>query len=312
MIVDIHTRVWQSTEQLGNVAHELRRRRPEPWDRPDASAESHREAVDQVDAAIVLGLRIERMHAHIPGHFVADYVKGAGDRLLGFAGIDPAAGNPAKQVEEALDLGLVGVVVNPTAQGYHPAATAMMAVYEACAAKRVPVLVDNRGTLVREAMMEFAQPALFDEALREFDGLRLIFGSAGGAFVEQCLALMMKHEHVYADLADQLSRPWVLCDALLRAHQTGALDRLLFGSGFPYAMPQQAMVAMYSAAALTKGTQLPAVPREQVRSIVERDTLAILGLAEKLKVRRDPPPPRRYPESERPANGASQPEEQSA
>lgn len=307
MIVDVHTRVWQSTEQLGNVVHELRRRRPEPWDRPDASLDSHRDAADQVDAAFVLGMRYDNLAAAIPNHFLADYVKSAADRLLGFAGVDPSAPKPVKQLEEALDMGLVGVVINPAAQGFHPASTPAMALYEACAHKGAPIFIDNRGTLVRQSKLEFADPALFDEPLRQFDGLRVVFGSLGAPYVETTLALMMKHETVYADLADQLARPWRLFDAMLRAHQSGAINRLLFGSGFPYAEPRQAIVTLYSAGTVTKGTQLPTVPREQVRGIVERDTLSLLGLADRLKVRRD-----RSASGSRRRNGAPHTEEQSA
>jgi len=283
MIVDVHTRVWQSTEQLGQTVGEMRRRRPEPWDRPDAAIESHRHATETIDATIVHGLRIDRLASHIPAQVVSDYVKSEPDRLLGFGGIDPAAGHAIKQLDEILGLGLVGVTINPAAQGYHPADTRAMALYEACASRRVPIFIDQRGTLVDKAMMEFASPILFDEPLRQFEHLCLLFGSVASPFVEQCLAMMMKHETVFADLADQLARPWSLYDTLVRARQCGAVDRLMFASGFPFATPQQAMVTLYSVNALARGTQMPTIPREQLRSIVECDALQRLGLKDKLK-----------------------------
>ncbi len=286
MIVDVHTRVWQSAEQLGAVMLEVSRRRPEPWDRPDASLQSHRKAMDAVDAAIVHGLRIDRLKAHVPDHVVADYVKDHGERLLGFAGIDPAAGKAQRQLRTALDLGLVGATINPAAQGYHPCDTKAMELYEMCAAKGVPIFIDTRGGMTPQAKLEFAQPVLFDEVLRQFDKLTLVFASCAYPFVSQCLTLMMKHERVYANLADQLARPWGLYDALVRAYQLHATDRLLLGSGFPFNTPHQAMVTLYSAASLARGTQLPTVPRQQIRSIIERDALTCLNLAESLKVAR--------------------------
>ena len=40
------------------------------------------------------------------------------------------------------------------------------------------------------------------------------------------------------------------------------------------------LVSIYSINTFTQGTPLPSIPREQLRSIVERDALACLGIRE--------------------------------
>jgi hypothetical protein len=77
-------------------------------------------------------------------------------------------------------------------------------------------------------------------------------------------------------------RPWQLYNALLLAHQQGVMSQIVFGSGFPFCTPERAIVTLYSINTLIQGTHLPSVPREQLRSIVERDTLAVLGLRSRL------------------------------
>jgi len=63
------------------------------------------------------------------------------------------------------------------------------------------------------------------------------------------------------------------------AHQYGVIDKLLFGSDFPYTSAAECIEALYSTNQVAQGTNLPVVPREALRGIVERDALGLLGLA---------------------------------
>lgn len=290
MIVDLHTRLWNSIDQFGpSAAAQMRRRRAEPWDDHTAAPEEHAEAMDPVDRAVVLGFESQALGGKISHQQVADYVANQPAKLLGFAGIDPKAGDPVKSLDEALALGLVGVTVNPAAAGFHPTDTSAMQLFEACQHHKLPVLIESGSLIAREARMEFARPVLLDEVAREFPDLKLILGAFGDPWVDEGVALIAKHPTVYADLAGLTLRPWQLFSALLTAHHLGAMGQVFFGSNFPYTSPEQAIKTMYSVNTLTQGTQLPSVPREQLRSIVERDTVKVLGLE------RDKPTPTNPP-----------------
>ena len=280
MTTDLHTRLWTSTEQFGApVAEQMRRRRVDPWDDHTADFEDHQQAIAPVKTAVLLGFESKLLGGSIPHDQVADYVQRDPDKLLGFAGIDPKADRPTTaSLEEALSLGLVGVTVNPAAAGFHPTDTRAMALFEACQHHDVPVLIECGTVLAREARMEFARPVLLDEVIREFPELKLILGTFGDPWVEEGVALLAKHPNVYADLSGFTARPWQLFNALLTAHQLGTMDQVLFGSNFPFVTPEQAIKTIYSVNMLTQGTHLPSVPREQLRSVVERDTVSALGL----------------------------------
>ena len=288
MTIDLHTRLWTSTDQFGPpVAEQMRRRRVDPWDDHTADSDDHAEAMAPVSTAVLLGFESKLLGGSIPHEQIAGYVERAPDRLLGFAGIDPKGNeDPAESLERALSLGLVGVTVNPAAAGFHPTDTRAMALFDACQQHAVPVLIECGTVMAREARMEFARPALLDEVIREFPNLKIVLGTFGDPWVDEGVALLAKHPNVYADISGFTARPWQLFNALLTAHQLGTMNQVLFGSNFPFVTPEQAIKTIYSVNTLTQGTQLPSVPREQLRTVVERDTIEVLGLRRK---KADPP-----------------------
>lgn len=280
MTIDLHTRLWTSTEQFGaSVASQMRRRKIDAWEDHSADPDDHALAMKPVTAAVLLGFESKLLGGRISHEQVASYLQREPDRLYGFAGIDPKADlDPTRSLEQALELGLVGVTVNPAAAGFHPTDTRAMALFEACAHHKVPVLIECGTVMARDARMEFARPVLIDEVIREFPDLKIILGTFGDPWVEEGVALLAKHPNVYADISGFTARPWQLFNALLTAHQLGTMEQVLFGSNFPYVTPEQAIKTIYSVNTLTQGTQLPSVPREQLRTVVERDTIQVLGL----------------------------------
>lgn len=292
MTIDLHTRLWTSTEQFGTpVAAQLRRRKIDAWEDHSADPEDHELAMQPVAAAVLLGFESKLLGGSIPHKQIAGYIQRDPDRLFGFAGIDPKADtDPVTSLERAIALGLSGVTVNPAAAGFHPTDTRAMTLFDACQHHKMPVLIECGTVMAREARMEFARPSLFDEVIREFPDLKIVLGTFGDPWVEEGVALLAKHPNIYADISGFTARPWQLFNALLTAHQMGTMEQVLFGSNFPYVTPEQAIKTIYSVNTLTQGTQLPSVPREQLRSVVERDTIKVLGLKRDRTVKAAPTP----------------------
>lgn len=279
MIVDIHTHRWESADQLGSAAAErLRAMHAGPWKRLEADRKSHGDGIKAATYSIVHGFISDHLGARIDAEQIAGYVNENPGRVLGFAGIDPMADGYLEEFDKAVELGLVGVTISPAAQGFHPAHTRAMALYEKCQQLGMPVFIHPDTHLGPNTMLEFAQPYLFDEVARTFDKLPLVFAQVGHPWVDQTLTLIGKHPNVYADLSDIIERPWQLYNVLLLAYQQNMCHHLLLGSDFPFCTTEQAIMTIYSVNTLTHGTHLPTVPREQLRSIIERDTLACLGL----------------------------------
>lgn len=279
MIIDLHTRIWHGVDQLGpDAARRLRTAPTVRWGQLEAGPTAHDRAMHCVDAAVVIGFRSELLGAHVPNEYVADYVGRDPKRRIGVAGIDPMGDDPVGQVEAGLDLGLAGVALSPAEQGFHPAHSAAMPVYERCVEAGIPIFVTLDPPVTSAARLDFARPALWDEVARSFPTLPIVIGGLGHPWIDETLLLVAKHERVWSDLSGVVSRPWQLYGALVDASALGVLDKLLFGSGFPFELPAKAIESLYSVNAYGQGTPLPTVPRALLRGIVERDAIAALGL----------------------------------
>src|SRR3954465_12737527 len=143
MIVDFHTHVWQSPEQLGQLdlgeaQRTLRTRtarlaanaRPIWRSIPSADADHHYAQTSTVDKSIVLGFKSRYLQAEIPNQYVAEYVNRFPQKLIGFAGIDPTERTAANEVALAKqELHLRGITVSPPNQDFHPTDSRAMLVY---------------------------------------------------------------------------------------------------------------------------------------------------------------------------------------
>jgi len=271
MIVDCHTQVWDSNAWLGRTARDG----GEPL---EADTARHLAAVDPVDHAFVLGLKSRYLGAEIPNTFLATYVRRYASKMIGFAGIDPTDPGAADEVKVAQEeLQLKGVTIAPALQNFHPTDSRAMRLYELCVQRGLPVVIDQNHR-TPAAKLEFARPLLLDEVAREFPELRLVLTHVGYPWCEEALALLGKHRHVYASIAGLLRRPWLTYNTLLAACEYGVMDKLLFGSDFPYRSPAAGIEALYSVNQVSHGTNMSTIPREQLRGIVERDALKLLGI----------------------------------
>lgn len=292
MIVDCHTHVWQSPEQLGqlvlgDIGRLGRTARPARivgdsavWrSLPPADPDYHWANSGAVDKSIVLGFKSRYLQAEIPNRYVADYVNRYPQKLIGFAGIDPMEPSAIDELRVARhDLHLRGVTISPPNQDFHPSDTRAMRVYAVAEQLGMPMLIHPGGPLTEQSKMEFARPYLLDEVARTFPQLRIIISQFGQPWVDETVCLLGKHANVFADVSGLLKRPWQAYTALVSAYQYGVVDKLLFGSDFPYTSITDCIEALYSINQIAHGTNLPVVPREALRGIVERDTLSLLGL----------------------------------
>ena len=231
-----------------------------------------------VGAAAVLGFRSDRLGACIPNEYIAEFVAKDPRRRVGVAGIDPMAEDALDGVEQAANLGLAAVTVSPACQGFHPSHSVAMRIYERCAELGLPLLVTNDHPLSPSIVLEFGRPLLWDEVARSLSGWPIVITGLGYPWIDETLVLLAKHDNVYADVAGVASRPWQLYNVLLNALSFGVMDKILFGSGFPFESPAKAIETMYMVNSFSHGTQLPSIPRALIRRIVERNSLECLGI----------------------------------
>ncbi|MCG3179503.1 MAG: hypothetical protein BIFFINMI_01838 [Phycisphaerae bacterium] len=279
MIVDTLTHVWESPGQLGGCVLPQGPRDPRT-DKPiSADPVNHFECQGPVNVSMVLAFTSDLLEAHVPNRLVAEYVRSHPDRLIGIASIDPTRADALEELELAVStLGLKGVAVSPAGQGFHPMNTRAQEIYQRVVQLDLPLIIYQGPAPAPQARLEFAEPMLLDELLRDFPDLRVILGGLGSPWIHQTLTLMSKHPNLLANMRGIIRGPWQTYNALLTAQEFGVIDRLLFASDFPYTTPATCIEMLYSLHQIVKGTNLPAIPREMLRGIVERDTLRLLRL----------------------------------
>ncbi len=279
MIIDLETQVWTNPAQLGAESTDWRLREDvETWASIDASPAVHEAAMSCVDVAVVLGFRSVHLDAHITSESVAAFVGRQPNRRIGFAGIDPMCDGALDEVDKGLALGLCGVVIAPAAQNFHPTHSRAMRVYERCQSLGIPVLVRTQRRPTASTNMAYGRPLLFDEVARAFPNLKLVIGGLGYPWTDELFILVGKHRNVFTDLAGQVSRPWQLYHSLVGAFEHRVMEKILFASGFPFDTPERAISRIYSLNSYSHGTDLPSIPRQHLRGIVERDVFHCLGI----------------------------------
>ena len=238
----------------------------------------HLAAAETVDRCIVLATG-EGSNEGV-NKKLSEYVRKHKEKLIGFAVIDPTKDNiSVKNLTFITEkLGLKGAVLYCCLCGFHPAHSRAMQFYGAAEELSLPVFFHNGGTVGPAGVLEYAQPYLLDEVARTFPGLKMVIGAMGVPFAEQTLSMVAKHENVYADLTIKPSNVWQVYNIVMAAHEHGVMDKLLFGSGFPSGNAGQCIETLLGFNKLLADTNLPTVPRGNIRNIIERDTLGLLGI----------------------------------
>ena len=259
MIVDCHTHIH--------------------FEADDLEVSEHCAAAETVDTCIVLAT-CEGPSEQI-NKKLAQYINKHKGKMFGFAVVEPSKDkidiSHLKHIPEKL--GLKGIILYCSAFGVHPAHTRAMRLYESAQELGLPIFFHNTADAPgQRVILEYAQPYLLDEVAREFAALKIVIGNMGLPFVEQTLSMVSRHKNVYADLTIRPKNVWQTYNMVVAAHEQGVMDKLLFGSGFPSGNAGQCIETLLGFNMLLADTNLPTVPRGSIRNIIERDTLALLGI----------------------------------
>ncbi len=258
MIVDCHTHV--------------------NFDSDEFRFSEHLDAMTKVDACIVLGA------AGIPSKEgndkLGEYVENHKGKIYGFGTVNPLKDEVGLKALKGLveKRRLSGVVMYCPAWGIHPAHSRAMEFYESVQQMGIPIFFHGGGHMKPEAVLDYSQPILLDEIARTFPAMKIVIGTMGQPFVEQALELAAKHKNVYADLTVQPVRVWQVYNTVVSAHERGVMDKLVFGSGFPASKPEECIETLLGFNKLFADTNLPTVPRDSIREIIERESLKLLGI----------------------------------
>jgi uncharacterized protein len=100
----------------------------------------------------------------------------------------------------------------------------------------------------------------------------------GHPWIEDTIVMIRKQPNMYADISALHYRPWQFYNALISAKEYGVLDKLLFGSDFPFTTPEASIAGLRNFNSIVEGTKLPRLTDEEIENIIHSPALERLGL----------------------------------
>jgi predicted TIM-barrel fold metal-dependent hydrolase len=276
--VDVHTHVGEHPAHISErFIEEARRAWPDV--RLGTSLEEHARETALAERVVVLGFQAHLSGWVMPNDYVADYVATDPGRLVGFGSVDPSQDGAVEEVARMSDeLGLVGCKLAPIYQGIGPLEPRYLEVFAELERRRMPVLIHQGTTFVRDGPLIEARPVLLDEVARRFPELRMVIAHLGHPWCDETVVVIRKHPHLYSDVSALARRPMQLYSALVSAVEYGAAGKLVFGSDWPFCSLEETVASLRGVNALVEGTALPRVPDEVIEAILRRPALELLGL----------------------------------
>ncbi len=243
----------------------------------DAETAEHLEICSDLDACIVLP--VSKKPKEKTNLLLSQYIA-KNEKMHGFAVINPIKENVSLEHIKSVtvDINLEGIVLYCGNSAFHPAHSRAMLVYQAAQKLNLPVFFNNGATFSRDAVLEYCQPYQIDEIARKFQNLKIIIGNMGIPFFSQTLCMISKHPNVFADLTISPRKVWEIYNIVVSAHEAGVMDKLVFGSGFPFNKPGPCIETLLGFNRLLPDHVQRTVPREKIRNIIERNTLKLLGI----------------------------------
>lgn len=276
---NVHTHAWNPALHFDPATvHEADLSRGQPL---DLTVRFDDFATDMApfDRVIVFGLKGRLTGYWVPDTFIADFVAQAPEKLVGFASCDPTRPGYMDELTHAVeDLGLQGLKLGPIYAGFDPRDPRCDPVYAYCQTQGLPIVFHTGTTFSRAAPLGVSRPWLFDEVAIRYPELRMVLAHLGHPWYGECLAVIRKHPHVYADISALFYRPWQFYNMLITAQEYNVTHKLLFGTDYPFAGAQESTDGLRNVNTITGTSGLPHVTHETIEGLLNRDAVTLLGI----------------------------------
>ena len=242
--------------------------------------EEHWKAMQSTQRAVVLAMRFPWVGVDVSNDTVASYVREHPQKLTGFMSVDPSEPDPILEMERAYhQLGLRGIKMSPIYQNYHPTDPRAREIYARAEKLHLPILIHQGATFPRRAPLKYAMPYLLEDVALEFPELRIVIAHLGHPWEHETIVLIRKQPNLYSDVSGLFYRPWQFYNSMILAQEYNVQHKLLFGSDWPIASPEETATGIRNVNRVVEGTNLPRVSVTAIEDIIARDGLKTLGVS---------------------------------
>lgn len=276
MIIDVHTH-YMTCECWGNEWSDN-------WEPvygspfPVVTPEKYDLAMQDVDVAIVFGVRATFANVATPNEIISDFCKATETKTIGFMALDPSDSDVFEQMQDGIRLGLKGIKLYPVLAHFDPRDTKYDSFFIEAQKNELVILWHVGATPSPHGDLSISHPLIIDDVARRFPGLTQIMAHLGHPWQRETMAVLRKNRRVFADISASWARPFDGYHALVRAQEWSVTNKILFGSDFPLWSPKVAIEGLYEISNLRSGN-LPYVRRETIDQIINQDALSMLRLS---------------------------------
>ena len=252
MMIDVHTHIGRygehfgeefvmDTTKLGGMPGQNVDKAKEIW---NVDLDQYMDDLDDanIDKSVILGFDVTRVTStKVPDGYIFDFVERHPDRLIGFAGVQPidyrgrlnARGleDLDKAVEE---YGFKGMKLYPTYAHFAPNHRAVYPFYQKAQEHKISVMLHLGASASSFTSLEYSRPYMLKQIGWDFPDLRIAACHMGYPWTEELLATMRMQPNIYADFSGMFGRPLIIAWDLVLAKQYGVLDRVMYGSDYPF------------------------------------------------------------------------------
>jgi len=278
MILDVHSHFWQYPRDFTDDfrAQAMRARAGTEVDLTVRYEDYRRTAPDDVKT-VVFGGKARLSGLWVDDREVAAYVAQHPDTLIGFLSVDPTQPNWQQELEHGhQELGLCGVKLMSMYAGFRPDDPLLDDLWTYTSRHRLPVLLHTGTTFISQAPLEYTLPRHLDAVAIRFPEQRIIMAHLGHPFEGECVAVIRKHPHVYADVSALHYRPFQLYHSLMLVQEYGVWDKVLFGTDYPFTTVNDSVTGLRSLNQMLQGTALPRLNEDAIERMIFRDHLPVL------------------------------------
>ena len=280
MIVDVHSHIWQYPEHFSDdFQRQARRARAGAEVDLTVRYEEYAAGATRVDRTIVFGGKAKLSGLWVDDRFVAEYVAAHADKLIGFLSLDPTQHGWQTEMRVGHEeLGLQGIKLLSMYAGFRPDDERLDPLWSYAAQRQLPVLLHTGTTFVAQAPLECTLPRHLDRVAIRRPEVRIIMAHLSHPYEHECVAVIRKHPHVYADVSALHYRPYQLYNSLMLVQEYGVWDKLLFGSDYPFTTVDASIDGLRKLNDQVQGTGMPRLSESEIEALIHRDSLEILGL----------------------------------
>jgi len=280
MIIDVHSHAWSYPEHFNDdFRHQASRARKGVEVDLTVRLEDYRGSAREEVRTIVFGGKAKLSGLWVEDQYVAQYVAQDPDHLIGFMSIDPTQPNWKTELRQGHEeLGLRGVKLLSMYAGFQPDSAALDSFWEYTSRHGLPVLLHTGTTFVAQAPLECTLPRHLDRVAGRFPEQRIIMAHLGHPYEGECVAVIRKHPHVYADISALHYRPFQFFHSLMLVQEYGVWDKVLFGTDYPFTTVDATLDGLRSLNEMVEGTNLPRLDEAQIEQMIYRNSLPLLNL----------------------------------